>query len=425
MMARNSNNRRRYQRGRRKNKGFKTWSFRKKLITIFSCLIVLLLSSGIVYAANKYQKIEKQEVSAKELDISKDVVHEKGYLNVALFGLDSRDGTLGEGNLSDTIMIASLNQETGEVRLVSVFRDTLLELKDGSLNKANSAYAFGGPEDGIALINKNMDLNIDKYVAVNFNALVDIIDALGGVEIELTLEEIGHLNNYSVETSEVTGVSYTALPPEAGTYNLCGVQAVSYARIRYTEGGDFKRAERQRLVLELIAEKTRRANIGTLNKIIDKVFPQVSTNFTLADILTYAKDILHFKMGESMGFPSTNEFAMLSQVGSVVVPVTLESNVKEVHSFLFGDNGYLPSDTLKSVSASVAARASGQSTESAYTDEDEDFYVPYTDTTPTDNYYEQGNESMQAPVTDTPVQEETVPEQTTPEPVPEEPLQTE
>src|SRR5699024_2579507 len=127
---------------------------------------------------------------------------------------DSRDGTLGKGNRSDTMMIASLNKATGEIKLVSIYRDTLLELDDGSYNKANAAYSFGGPEGAISLINRNMDMNIEKYVAVNFNALVDVIDAVGGLDIEMTYEEVCHMNNYCVETSKVTGKDYTKIEPE-------------------------------------------------------------------------------------------------------------------------------------------------------------------------------------------------------------------
>ena len=119
------------------------------------------------------------------------------------------------------MMIVSLNHETYEVKMVSIYRDTLLKLNDGSFNKANAAYAFYGPEGALALINQNLDMNIDKYVSVNFNALVDGIDAVGGMDLDLTAEEVVHMNNYCVETSKVTGKAYTKIEPEvAGTYHL-------------------------------------------------------------------------------------------------------------------------------------------------------------------------------------------------------------
>ncbi len=150
-------------------------------------------------------KLSSVKLDTDKLNISDEVKHEKGYTNVALFGLDSRENDLGKGNRSDTIIIASLNNDTKEVKLVSIYRDTLLELDDGSYNKANSAYSFGGPEGAVSLINRNLDMNIEKYVTVNFNALVDVIDAVGGLDLELTHDEVGHMNNYCVETSKVTG----------------------------------------------------------------------------------------------------------------------------------------------------------------------------------------------------------------------------
>ncbi len=197
------------------------------------------------------------------------------------------------------------------------------------------------------MINRNMDMDISKYVTVNFNALVDVIDALGGFDMTLTHDEVVHMNNYCVETSEVTGKDYEKIEPEEeGTYHLNGVQVVSYARIRYTGGGDFERTSRQRRVLALIAEKAQSASFSTLNKIIDKVFPQISTNFTITEMIAYAKDIAKYKLGDSMGFPDNNSFDMLDVVGSVVIPETLTSNVEDVHKFLFGDDGYTISSNV-------------------------------------------------------------------------------
>ena len=125
--------------------------------------------------------------------------------NVALFRLDSRDGELSGGVRSDSIMIVSINNKTGDVKIISVYRDTLLKQQDGSYEKANAAYSFGGPQEAVAMLNWNLDLDITKYASVNFNSLADIIDILGGVEVELTSEEIFWLNGYAAETSQVVG----------------------------------------------------------------------------------------------------------------------------------------------------------------------------------------------------------------------------
>lgn len=360
---------------RRRKHGFASWSIGKKLGVILGGTFAAVAATGVVLVASKMTKIETTELDTDKLNIAEtSEEQETGYLNVALFGLDSREGDLGKGDRSDTMMIASLNKATGEVKLVSVYRDTLLKLDDGSYNKANAAYAFGGPEGAISMINRSMDMDISKYVAVNFNALVDVIDALGGLDITLTDAEVVHMNNYCVETSKVTGADYTKIEPEvAGTYHLNGVQAVSYSRIRYTGGGDFERTSRQRHVLELIAEKAQSASFSTLNKIIDKVFPQVSTNFTITEMIAYAKDIAKYKLGDSMGFPDNNSFDMLDVVGSVVIPETLTSNVEDVHKFLFGDDGYTISSNITDIEAGIREKCTHKATSDSEIESDDDY----------------------------------------------------
>ncbi len=363
---------------RRKTHGFGTWSIGKKLGVILGGTFATVAATGAVLVASKMTKLETTELDTDKLNIAEtDEETETGYLNVALFGLDSRENDLGKGNRSDTMMIASLNKATKEVKLVSIYRDTLLELDDGSYNKANSAYSFGGPEGAISLINRNLDMNIEKYVTVNFNALVDVIDALGGIDIEMAAPEVVHMNNYCVETAKVTGKSYEKIEPEVdGTYHLNGVQAVSFSRIRYTDGGDFRRAIRQRMVLSLIAEKAQTMNLSTINKIIDSVFPQVSTNFTLAEMIGYAKDFKEYKMGDTMGFPEKNTTDMLNVVGSVVIPQTLTSNVTDVHKFLFGNDGYQASSKITQIEGGIATKAADRSTGGVVSDEDDTYYPP-------------------------------------------------
>ena len=336
-MARNTGKKVR-RRGRRRKRGFATWSIGKKIGAVLGGTLLGVVVIGSVILASKMNKLSSVKLDTDKLNISDEVKHEKGYTNVALFGLDSRENDLGKGNRSDTIMIVSLNQETYEVKMVSVYRDTFMRLKDGSYNKANAAYSYFGPDGGVALLNENMDMNIEKYVSVNFNALVDVIDAVGGMDLELTDAEVVHMNNYCVETSEVTGKSYKKIEPEVGgSYHLNGVQAVSYARIRYTDGGDAQRTVRQRIVLLNIMQKLQQMDLTTINKIADSVFPQIATNFSFTEILNYAKDFQKYKVGETLGFPNTRYSKMLSGVGSTEIADTLASNVAEVHQFLFGD----------------------------------------------------------------------------------------
>lgn len=358
--------RRRIRRRKSSKYGMGSWSAGKKILTVLGGTVVLVITACIVVVAMKLGKVETTKLDPQKLNISKTAQEEnqgdvQGYLNVALFGLDSREAELGMGTRSDTIMVASLNKATKEVKISSVFRDTLLEQKDGTYNKANAAYSFGGPEGAVAMLNKNLDLDIQHYVAVNFNALVDVIDLLGGLDINLTEEERIWMNGYAAETAEVVGQDNEDLM-QAGVQHLSGVQAVSFARIRYTDGDDFKRAERQRQVLSLIVEKAQKAKLSTINKIIDKVFPEISTNFTLTEILSYAKDAFKYKLGEMTGFPADNTTETLNGVGSTVIPLTLESNVITMHWFLYGEDGYTPSSTVTEISRGVAGKAGDRKT---------------------------------------------------------------
>ena len=328
------------------------WSWKKKIIVIICVVLTLVLgAAGAVfgYAASKVNKIQKIEVKKETLkeSITEEVEHKSGYLNVAVFGLDSRDGSLDKGNRSDTIMIVSLNQETYEVKMVSVYRDTFMRLKDGSYNKANAAYSYFGPDGGVALLNENMDMNIEKYVSVNFNALVDVIDAVGGMDLELTDAEVVHMNNYCVETSEVTGKSYKKIEPEVGgSYHLNGVQVVSYCRIRYTSSMDMGRTERQRRVIGLMVDKAKKAGITTIFNIMDQVFPLITTSVSKTELLNMVPSLIGYNIADTTGFPSKYKFADVKNA-SMVVADTLEENVKELHAFLYGaDESYEPSQNI-------------------------------------------------------------------------------
>ena len=360
-MAKKRRSNRKVHRGRRKKRGFSTWSLGKKIgVIAVSILLVLVIGGGAAaaaYVTSKVDKMEVQKLDVNKLEINKEVEHKTGYLNVALFGVDSREASLGKGTRSDTIMIASLNQETGEVKISSVYRDTILQQSDGTYNKANASYSFGGVEEAVALLNKNLDLNIEHYVAVNFNAMIDVIDTLGGLDIELTEEEVKYTNMYCDETAVVTGRPFEEDLVGAGVHHLDGVQATSFCRIRYTKGDDFKRTERQRFVIEKIVEKLQAANLATINKIADDVFAEVGTNFTLPEILSYAKDFKKYTLGETTGFPFNKSTGTLSGIGSSVLPTDLAGDVQQLHQFFFGDDGYTPSDVVLSIDAGVKKKA--------------------------------------------------------------------
>lgn len=342
---------------------------RRRIGILVAEVLVLSILCVFAYATVKMDKLDFNFLDEDKLEVYKDT---GPYTNIALFGLDAREGeSIESGVRSDSMMIASINNETNEVKVVSIFRDTLLKQQDGTFDKANAAYSYGGPEEAIALLNRNLDLDIKNYMSVDFKALSDVIDALGGLELELTAEEVVHMNNYCVETSEVTGKDYERIEPEvAGTYHLNGVQATSYARIRATAGGDYKRAERQRLVIQKIVEKAQKANLKTLNKIVDVVFPQVSTSFSSKDLIGIAANALSYKLGETQGFPYSiaDTDVVEGYEGSYVVPSDFAGDVKKLHKFLFNEKDYQVSDTVKEISHEIDVM-SGAAFEDGYTDE--------------------------------------------------------
>lgn len=342
---------------------------RRRIGILVAEVIILSVLCVFAYATVKMDKLDFNFLDEDKLEVYKDT---GPYTNIALFGLDAREGEIIESGVrSDSMMVASINNETNEVKVVSIFRDTLLKQQDGTFDKANAAYSYGGPQEAIALLNRNLDLDIKNYMSVDFKALSDVIDALGGMELELTAEEVVHMNNYCVETSEVTGKDYERIEPEvAGTYHLNGVQATSYARIRATAGGDYKRAERQRLVIEKIVEKAQKANLKTLDKIIDVVFPQVSTSFSSKDLIGIAANALSYQLGETQGFPYSiaDTDVVDGYEGSYVVPSDFDGDVKKLHEFLFNEKDYQVSDTVKEISHEIDVM-SGAIVEDGYTDE--------------------------------------------------------
>lgn len=327
---------------------------RRRILVLVIEVIILAALSVVAYGIFKLGSLNHLS-----LNVDNNGWTQEGYTNIALFGTDSREGAAenGEPVRSDTIIVASLNNETKEVKLVSVYRDTMLEQEGQHYDKANVAYAQGGPEEAVNMLNRNLDLDIEDYVSVNFLAMADVVDALDGVDIELTDEEVVHMNNFCVETSEVTGKSYERIEPEVGgTYHLNGVQAVSYARIRYTAGGDFTRTERQRLLIEKVVEKAKDAGIVKINEIIDAVLPEVSTSLSASEILQMAVGVFDYTLGDSKGFPfdSATPESVPGYSGSYVVPVGLENNVIQLHEFLFPDEEYTPTEKLTSISDNIA-----------------------------------------------------------------------
>lgn len=320
--------------------------------------LLLVAVLAVFYVIRNLDRIQRPVHEDAEVKVNENLPEEtkqtlSGFTTVALFGLDTRDsGQLGRGTNSDTIIIAAINNDTKEVKLASVYRDTYLDLTNGRYNKCNGAYTAGGPDQAMSMLNTNLDLNIDEYVSVDWSALIKTVDLLGGVMIDVDEAEIKHLNNYQNETSESTNVAKKPVT-ETGLQLLNGIQATSYCRIRFTAGDDFKRTERQREVILEMVNRAKKEDIGKLNDIIDEVFPMIATSYTNKELVSLAPDMLSYNIVDTTGFPFDKTTGTIKGKGDCVIPIDLEANVKQLHEFLYGNYSYTPSSEVRAISDQI------------------------------------------------------------------------
>ena len=320
-------------------------------IIILVPVIYVMVQLGRIKTATKDQ-VNLDNISVNDMD--SDVLAEikEGYRNIVLYGVDARDGSLDKGNRSDSIIIVSINNKTKDVKLCSVYRDTLFSIPDHGFDKVTHAYSYGGAELSMSVLNTNLDLSITEFVTVNFDVLAKVIDALGGLELTLESDaEVEQINLCILEQNAVTGSDSEGFSGP-GTYTMDGTQATGYARIRKTEGGDFRRAERQREVLDKMLAKAKSANILTLTKIINEVMPDIYTNLSTADILSIAKDVLSYNIIDQTGYPFNVTTGYYNKLDCVSSTDTLEEEVIQLHQYLFGSEAYSPSSKLIELSNS-------------------------------------------------------------------------
>jgi len=347
-----------------KNKKKKSLWKKILLISVIEILtLIMIFCTGYVV---RYMNI-KPDVQFNTKNVKNDNIDVKkqeqmqGYWTIAVFGVDSRDGGVGRGANADVQLIVCIDRATGAVKLASVFRDTYLNLAAGSrFAKINEAYADGGPEQAVAALNKNLDLDIEHYATFNWRAVADVINMLGGVDIDITEKEFKYMNAYIHETSIESKVNVKNPAAEyikkPGMQHLDGVQAVAYARLRYMDD-DFTRTKRQREVISQVLENAKKADLATLTNVIDTVLPQIAFNVDVGDILELAKGVNRYNIVGSEGFPYDLRTQMMGKKGDCVIPLNLASNVTKLHAYLFGDEDYKPSSAVWTFSDTIASDA--------------------------------------------------------------------
>lgn len=350
----------------RRKKKRKIWF----ILLEIAVLIGILCFAGYSYISSRLdlmQRLPWNPDEIKNVEISEEKQEQmSGYWTIAVFGVDSRNSSVGKGNNSDVNILCNIDQGTGEIRLVSVYRDSYLNISDkNTYNKINAAYMQGGPEQVVKALNRNLDIDIDDYATFNWKAVADAINILGGIDVEITKSEFYYINAFISETVKATGVASTQLK-SAGMNHLDGVQAVAYGRLRLMDT-DYARTERQRKVISLAFEKMKKADWATINNIVQTVFPQVATSIEINDLLKIGRNITRYHLTETTGFPSELREKKMGRKGACVIPQTLESNVIELHHFLFGDEEYTPTETVRTISQKIVSDTGVHGTKQAET----------------------------------------------------------
>ncbi len=323
----------RHSEEKKNKKGLKTFGI---IVLVLLIILAIIVGGTFAFVHSKLSKMQQVDLNEDDLNVSAQAEQQLAeYRNIAIFGVDSRDDSYDKGNRSDCIIIASINNKTKEVKLISVYRDTYVQIEGHGLDKITHAYSYGEAPLAIKTLNTNLDLNIKEFATVNFDVVKETVDYIGGISMPITSEEVGH----------ISGIT------KPGTYTLTGEQALAYSRIRYASGGDYKRTERMRDVLTAVANKVKTLNISQLNGFVDTILPKVYTNITSADIFSMMPSIASYKITDSIGWPYETKGITLDRWYGV--PVTLENNVKRLHQEAFDEADYTPSEKVKDISNQI------------------------------------------------------------------------
>ena len=342
----------------KKHKGLRIFVIIIAIILIF---IIAIICGAYSYLNSKLGKLQYEPITndLNQLGISEASIEDSQmskFRNIAILGLDSRYDTYDPDYRTDCIIIASINKETKEVQLFSIYRDTYVQMDlDGEtiLDKINHAY-YNGVENTLKTINENLDLNITEYVLADFTAIADLVDSVGGVDIDVDSEEIKYINYGVKDVSKVIGRT-TNNVTKTGLQTLDGIQAVAYCRIRQTNGFDYKRTERMREVLQKVVEKIKNLNLGEINNLLDSFLQKIRTNIAEKEIKSLIPMALSLNIKKSFGWPYTTTGVWMD--GDFYGPATtLESNVKKLHEEVYGQADYVVPEKIVEISNKIVGK---------------------------------------------------------------------
>lgn len=339
----------------RKNSSGKGMAGWKKVLIVLIILLAVCAAGAYVFLDSQLSRLDTVDVDISEFDIDERVADDlSDYRNVAILGVDARAGESHEVTRTDAIIVASLDKKTGDVKLISVMRDSYLEMDsstgDKMFDKATHAHVFGGPVNTCRMLNRSLDLNISEFIVMDWNSVADTVDALGGITVDVKDYEISDLNRWGPETAENTGRTWTPIY-NTGKQKIDGAQAATYCRIRKTSGGDTGRTERMRKVVMSILKEVKN-NPSKITSVADKVLPEITTNMGTMDITTLLPQVVGFNISDSCSYPADYYGGMING-GWYAVPTTLEENAVTLHSRAFEQEDYIPTDRLKSISDAI------------------------------------------------------------------------
>ena len=358
------------ERKRRKVKKVKKKRIKNKALrNVLIALLIIVLGAtalgvgALSVAAGTLSKVDELDINKRDLDIHPGAKRDlKNFTNIAVLGVDSRDMEDDSESRTDAMVIVSINKKTNDVKMFSVFRDTLLYLDDDhGLDKITHAYVYGGAQSTVKALNRNLDLNIDKAVVINWKTVAEISDTIGGIEVDVQESEIEELNKYVKGTAKNTGSEMIEIE-EPGKQTLNGAQAVTYARIRKDAvTGDYRRNERMKIVMATTFKKVRQSNLLTIKQICDNALPQTKTNMSAGEMLRLGLKYKQYNMGSSTtGWPYDVE-GWIGDPGNGMSawygpPVTLASNVEKLYKKFFGISDHELSEEVERISEDIVNR---------------------------------------------------------------------
>lgn len=311
---------------------------KKVLITLSLVLLFVISVAGglVAYSYDLLDKMEQVDLNKEDLSLNTYVSNDK-IENIALFGVD---GMNGEGGRSDSILILTIDKVNNKLKVSSIMRDAYVSIPGHGKDKITHAYAYGGPQLAIKTLNENFNLDIQEFLTVNFESFPQIIDALGGLDIEITQEEIDasiNINSHIRHLNELNGTNspYINTP---GLQHLDGTQSLAYARIRYTDGGDAARTQRQQVVLNALIDKLKETPVTQYNALLNKFLPLIKTSLTSNEMLGVAGDVLKLSGSpvEDKTFPCVEDTTDSMIGGIYYLTFNRENTIDKIHEFIYG-----------------------------------------------------------------------------------------